>query len=255
MISGSIDGISDAIGIILEKVKQYVVSELRNRQIHFGDPLRDDSYVDVTVRAVVPNSAVSCIIGRGGEVVKEINRSSGAVIRIGDRMNIVHERIVQVTGPVNQCHAALCEVLTRIQSDKNLKEHLNVVYTKAASMQHSPPMSQSPQIDTPPSSSSLQVQTPSGSIPMNMFADLGAPNMYSQPCSISVTLPPGTLTQTCLRRIEAQTGASIRFRHSSGSVQISGVFGAVHTAHILLLKESDMTNTPSPTARHSHDTI
>jgi transcription antitermination factor NusA-like protein len=253
VISGSIEGISEAVGIILEKVKLYVISELRNRQVVFSDSLQDDEYVDITMRAVVPNSAVSCIIGRGGEVVKEINRTTGAVIRIGDRMTIVHERIVQVTGSVDQCHAALCEVLTRIQSDKNLKEHLNVVYTKASSLHTSPsPATQSPQVHTPPSSSSLQVQTPSGSIPMNMFADIGTPNMYAQPCSISLSLHPGTVTPSCLRRIEAQTGSSIRFRQSSGSVQISGAFGAVHTAHILLLKETAMTNTPSPTARNPH---
>ena len=266
VIAGSVEGISEAVGIILEKIRQYVLSELRNRQIVYGNNLRDDDYVDVTVRAVVPNSAVSCIIGRGGEVVKEINRSTGATIRIGDRMMIVHERIVQVTGSVDQCHAALCEVLTRIQTDKNLREHLNVVYTKAASMQMSTP---TPQIDTsqttsPPSSSSLQVQTPSGHVPINAFAEISpSPNMYAQPCSISLSIPPEVVTTSTLRRIEAQTGAAIRYRKASGSVQISGVFGAVHTAHILLLKESSgmdsgvytpgndfpTTSTPSPTAR------
>jgi transcription antitermination factor NusA-like protein len=266
VIAGSVEGISEAVGIILEKIRQYVLSELRNRQVLYGNNLRDENFVDITVRAVVPNSAVSCIIGRGGEVVKEINRSTGATIRIGDRMMIVHERIVQVTGSLDQCHAALCEVLTRIQTDKNLREHLNVVYTKAASMQMASP---APQIDTsptpsPPSSSSLQVQTPSGPIPINAFQDISpSPNMYAQPCSISLSVPPESVSPSTLRRIEAQTGAAIRYRRTSSSVQISGVFGAVHTAHILLLKETSTNDsgvytpgndfpaaaTPSPTAR------
>jgi hypothetical protein len=264
VIAGSMEGLSEAVGIILEKIRLFVFAELRNRNLSLRCPApNDESYVDLTIRAVVPNSAVSCIIGRGGEVVREINRSTGAIIRIGDRMPVVHERIVQVTGSSEQCHAAMCEVLSRIQSDKNLREHLNVVYTKTASMATS--LSVAPQLETvhtPPSASIQQVQTPSGSLPMNAFGELTSPNMYAQPCSISLTLPAGAVAQSTLRRIEAQTGAVMRFRHSSGTIQITGVFGAVHTAHILLLKEtSDFsaslvtpsteypnTATPSPTA-------
>ena len=166
------------------------------------------------------------------------------MLRIGDRMTIVHERIVQITGTVDQCHAAMCEVLARIQSDKNLKEHLNVVYTKAAMQSNRPlgPILTTPTSTTAPSpassSAGLQVQTPSGTLPVNLFADVGAPSMYAQPCSISLSLPPGTISTSILRKVEAQTGASLRFRQTTGSVQISGAFGAVHTAHILLLKET-----------------
>lgn len=259
MIAGTIEGISQAVRVILEKIRMFVVSEIRGR--HGADDSDSEPDIDVSLRAVVPNSAVSCIIGRGGEVVKEINRATGAMIRIGDRLSIVHERIVQVTGTVDQCHAAMFEVLSRIQSDKNLKEHLNVVYTKAA-LQTSRGVSPSTTATTPPASSSMHVQTPSGPLPLNMFADV--PNVYSQPCSISLSLPPGTMSTALLRRIEAQTGASLRFRQASGSVQISGAFGAVHTAHILLLKETNgtsppftpphpsllpATSTPSPTVR------
>jgi hypothetical protein len=246
VIAGTIEGISQALQIILEKIRVFVVSEFRGRQ---SEPPGEELEIDVSIRAVVPNSAVSCIIGRGGEVVKEINRATGAMIRIGDRMSIVHERIVQVTGTVDQCHAAMYEVLTRIQSDKNLKEHLNVVYTKAALQSTSRLSSPSTVATTPPASSSLHVQTPSGPLPMNMFSDI--PNMYSQPCSISLSLPPGTISTSVLRRIEAQTGAGLRFRQASGSVQISGAFGAVHTAHILLLKETNSASPPFTPPHHS----
>ena len=221
----------------------FVVSEFRGRHSAYVEaPVTgDEADIDISIRAVVPNSAVSCIIGRGGEVVKEINRASGAMLRIGDRMTIVHERIVQITGTVEQCHGAMFEVLTRIQTDKNLKEHLNVVYTKAAMQSNRPlgPILSTPSTaPSPASSSGLQVQTPSGPLPVNLFADVVAPNMYAQPCSISLSLPPGTISTSILRKVEAQTGASLRFRQTTGSVQISGAFGAVHTAHILLLKET-----------------
>lgn len=233
----------------------FVVSEFRSRYAGqaYVEQIEEESDIDISVRAVVPNSAVSCIIGRGGEVVKEINRATGAMLRIGDRMTVVHERIVQVTGSLEQCHAAMYEVVTRIQSDKNLKEHLNVVYTKAAMQSNRPPMSPVP--STPPSrvpSESLQVQTPSGTLPVNAFAEVLTPSMYSQPCSISLSLPPGTISTSVLRKVESQTGATLRFRQATGSVQISGAFGSVHTAHILLLKETSTgptaAATPSPTA-------
>ena len=266
VISGCLEGISQSLRVILLKIRQFVVSEVRGRQ-PAGSSLTDsqaDPDIDISVRAVVPNSAVSCIIGRGGEVVKEINRITGAMVRIGDRMSIVHERIVQVTGTVDQCHLAMSDVVNRIQSDKNLKEHLNVVYTKAA-MHSNRPLAQILSPTAPsaqPSSPALQVQTPSGPLPINMFSEVLAPSMYSQPCSISLSLPPGTISTSVLRKVESQTGASIRFRQSTGSVQISGAFGLVNTAHILLLKETNSggvftpphqsqetaTSTPSPTA-------
>ena len=277
VISGSIQGISRSLRIILIKIRQFIVSELRGRQPVESSvtEAQGEPDIDVSIRAVVPNSAVSCIIGRGGEVVKEINRLTGAMIRIGDRMSIVHERIVQVTGTVDQCHLATTEVLTRIQCDKNLKEHLNVVYTKAA-MHSNRPLAPvlSPTPAQPSSPAALQVQTPSGHLPMNMFTEMLAPNMYSQPCSISLSLPPGTISTSILRKVEAQSGATIRFRQSTGSIQISGAFGSVNTAHILLLKETSSgssasgigtaggvytpphlsqetaTSTPSPTTNH-----
>lgn len=264
VISGTTDAISEAVRVILGKVRLFVMSEFRGtRPGEIAES--DETDIEISVRAVVPNSAVSCIIGRGGEVVKEINRSTGALVRIGDRMSIVHERIVQITGTIENCHAALFEVLSRIQSDKNLKEHLNVVYTKVA-VQGSrvPPLVLSPTVtssssSTPPS----HIQTPSGSLPANMFADVAsAPHMYSQPCSISLSLPPGTVNTSLLRKVEGQTGTQLRFRQASGSVNISGTFGAVHCAHILLLKETSVSppftpprlsayvtpSTPSPTA-------
>lgn len=255
VVSGSLEGLSQSVRVILLKIRQFVVTELRGRQSAQSgiSDSQEEPDIDISIRAVVPNSSVSCIIGRGGEVVKEINRATGAMIRIGDRMSIVHERIVQVTGTVDQCHFAMCEVLTRIQSDKNLKDHLNVVYTKAAMHSNRPlaPILSSPPPAQPPVSPppALQVQTPSGTLPMTMFSEVFAPNMYSQPCSISLSLPPGTISTSILRKVEAQTGASIRFRQSTGSVQISGAFGLVNTAHMLLLKETSSNNfSPSAAA-------
>jgi len=269
VIAGSIDGISAALQVILNKVRALVLTEYRSRQpgslqyydISPSESVIDES-VDISVRAVVPNSAVSCIIGRGGEVVKDINRRTGAMVRIGDRLSIVHERIVQISGTVEECHAALHEVLTRIQSDKNLREHLNVVYTKAAVQSNRPPpilspasSSISPTATTPtvvmppvPELAVPQVQTPSGSLPVNLFTDILAAPMYTQQCTISVVLPPGTFSTSLFRKVEAQTGAQIRFKQQTGSVTISGPFGAVHCAHVLLLKEtSDTTPRRYPT--------
>ena len=278
VIAGSVNGIGDAMRIILEKIRVYLLSEFRARNLSYEGDNYESADIDVSIRAVVPNSAVSCIIGRGGDVHKEISRLSGAVIRIGDRMTIVHERVVQVTGSTDQCHAALFEILTRIQTDKNLREHLNVVYTKAAlqseraaGLNTTEHLIQSPNITQSFSPVGPQVQTPSGSVPINAFGEVSAPNMYAQPCSISLSLPSEVVSSALLRRVEAQTGASLRYRPSSSTVQISGVFGAVHTAHILLLKESTefntglytpphetasllpTTSTPSPTARHTHE--
>ena len=273
VIAGTIDGVSAALKIILQKVRLLVVSEFRSRQSGGGlqyydnspsDSVLDES-VDISVRAVVPNSAVSCIIGRGGEVVKDINRRSGAMIRIGDRLSIVHERIVQISGTVDECHAALHEVLTRIQSDKNLREHLNVVYTKAAVQSNRPPAVLSPAASSsisptattptvvPPRAPELnipQVQTPSGSLPVNIFTDILAAPMYTQNCSISVVLPPGTFSTSLFRNVEAQTGAQIRFKQQTGSVTISGPFGAVHCAHVLLLKETSGGTSPATPHRY-----
>jgi transcription antitermination factor NusA-like protein len=261
VIAGSTEGIDAAVQIILGKVRMTAISESRSRRLSGGymdsdptlvRPVGEDANIEISIRAVVPNSAVSCIIGRGGEVVKEIHNNTGAMIRIGERMTIVHERIVQVAGTVDQCQAALLEVLTRIQSDRNLKEHLNVVYTKAAMQSNRAPLllaDEAPPGMTSPTTftrSINQVQTPSGPLAVELFQDMlsGSSDASEKECTISMVLPPGHINTSVFRGVDARCGTRVQFKQQTGCVDISGPRKNVYAAHTMILDLA--AQTPSP---------
>eukprot|EP01067_Filipodium_phascolosomae_P002149 Filipodium_phascolosomae@DN2311_c0_g1_i3.p1 len=88
----------------------------------------DGDTLSLKVRIVVPNSAVSAIIGRQGTSIKTLQEATGARIQISPRDESLKERIVNVSGPLEQTTKAASQIAELIQQDPNLKEHTNVSY-------------------------------------------------------------------------------------------------------------------------------
>jgi RNA-binding protein Nova len=109
-----------------------------------------------SLRLVLTNSACAAVIGKGGEVIKNISARTGANIRASDRNPIVQERIVEVKGPSNQSVVmAVIDITHIIQEDVSFKEY-------AAMLNYFP---MSPMLGDPtPSSSYYFPSPPTGSL-------------------------------------------------------------------------------------------
>jgi RNA-binding protein Nova len=229
VISGELDRVQEALRDISDKIKAATLIETQLTSPGISD-------VDVTIKLAVPNSAVSCIIGRGGEVVRDINKTTGALIRASERFPSIHERIVQISGSQPEVVSAAFEVVRRIQADRNLREHLNVVYT--ISDQHpSPPHPPS----TPP-----PVLFEAASV----GGAAASAGLLAFPCAIAFEVEDSVVTGimgkggVVLQRVAAQTGATVTIsgvsadkisRHTR-TVRISGTFAAVQQAHLMVMR-------------------
>jgi len=69
----------------------------------------------------VPDNLVGLIIGKGGETIKGINRSSGAIVFIPKEMNPdnPHKRLVRITGDKSQIQDARKQIDEIVQKGKS----------------------------------------------------------------------------------------------------------------------------------------
>ena len=83
-----------------------------------------ESSPQVTFRMILTNSACSCIIGKGGDVIKSISAQTGCTIRASDRVETASsERIVDIRSQnIANVVAAAREITHRIQEDVSFKE-------------------------------------------------------------------------------------------------------------------------------------
>ena len=110
--------------------------------------------VMTSLTLVLPNSAVSAIIGHGGCTIKSLQEESGARIKVENRMDGVKERIVKISHTNGaSVFKALGLVMNKIASDPQVSQHMHVSYTDAATLfQQYMVGAAKPAIPPPPSS-------------------------------------------------------------------------------------------------------
>lgn len=122
VLCGKMKQINSALLIILDKIRQ-----ISSHQ--FGEASNSSTVPQYTCRIVVPKSAVSAIIGKGGQQIKQLQDLTGSKIRISSREDGLNERIITIIGSFESISDTALKVINSIQSDPNLKDLLNVVYT------------------------------------------------------------------------------------------------------------------------------
>jgi len=80
------------------------------------------------LKLAVPNSAVSMVIGHGGELVRRLCHETGCRINASMRMHNMQERLIILAGAHDALVRASLEVLRVIQEDPHLKEHIHFPY-------------------------------------------------------------------------------------------------------------------------------
>ncbi|KAF4657046.1 hypothetical protein FOL47_008633 [Perkinsus chesapeaki] len=85
----------------------------------------------VTMRLIVPNSAIGVLMGQHGSDIKRLAVGCGVHIQISSRINGLVERIVSVTGRSGNVLVAACEIMDAIQDNPHLLEHaINLTYSQ-----------------------------------------------------------------------------------------------------------------------------
>jgi len=105
LLKGSLPSLEQAINLIITNLSQN-----RNQPYPSDQPL-DDS---LSIKVLVANDQAGAIIGKGGEVIKQLREESGARISIGKKVDFV--RVITVMGSSAALRAAL-SVLVRLIHD------------------------------------------------------------------------------------------------------------------------------------------
>ena len=103
------------------------------------DKLNDNSSPDhqgVVVRLVLTNSACAAVIGKGGDVIKNISQKTGAILRASDRNPATQERIMEIKGGSNnQVAHAVRDIVHIIQEDSSFREYASVLNYYSSELQ------------------------------------------------------------------------------------------------------------------------
>ncbi len=223
LVSGELESISRVVNIVLGKLIE-----------HGADP------GGMTLHMTVPNSSIPAVIGKGGEIVRNIQARSGATVHLSDRVDGVPEILVELKGTdaavVNACE----DVVRIIQNDPRIKEVICEYYPVNAPPAVPPAMASStPRPPVPPVRSSAP-------LPMDPAS---SPDLLMYPLTIEFVVPESSVSfiegenRDYLDFVFAQTGAVVSVgglaTTSSGdvTVAIKGPLCGVQGAHILVIKK------------------
>ncbi|XP_026192407.1 protein BTR1 [Cyclospora cayetanensis] len=247
IMSGEQEALNDAVIVVLEKIHEMM--QLQQQQQLLTDSSKKDTYepavspslppVKVMLRIVAPKSAVAAIIGKGGQQIKELQEATNARVQVSNREEGLVERLITVSGHLEEAKAAALAIAACLQNDPNLKSHMYVVY-KAAGASFGAPLS------LPYGGPSAGYGGPYGTY----TAGTPGPDILSQQCEIYLHVPEAVIgavigkSGRCVSEIMKQTGARVQISHKGDFVPgttdrkivVSGSVAAVHNAHVLLLQ-------------------
>ncbi|CRG95672.1 RNA-binding protein Nova-1, putative [Plasmodium gallinaceum] len=248
VLCGKQEQINSALLIILDKIRQ-IASH------HFYDKQNPNATPKYTCRIVVPKSAVSAIIGKGGQQIKQLQDSTGSKIQISSREDGLNERIITIIGTFESISDTALKVANSIQSDPNLKDLLNVIYNKESNYNS---RALTHNFINQLHLNGYVIPQQYGVFQHDQYMDVGMMNslmrhsrdLFNLPCEISIQIPDEFIGSVIgkngsrLTNIMNSTGAQIRISRkgelipgtTDRKVRIIGTVAAVHAAHVLLLQ-------------------
>lgn len=127
-VTDSVPGSDDRIIIISSnQVSNDNLSPAQEALLHIQNKIVDlgpDKDGVITTRLLVPASQVGCLIGRGGTVISEMRRTTGANIRILPREDLPRcaletDELVQIVGDIRVAREALVQITSRLRDNLN----------------------------------------------------------------------------------------------------------------------------------------
>ncbi|EFJ30914.1 hypothetical protein SELMODRAFT_88821, partial [Selaginella moellendorffii] len=111
VLSGAINDVLTALNLILSKIQKET---------------EDDSQTDSKpnqLRLVVPNSVCGAIIGKGGGTIKSFIEDSEASIKLSGILQGISDRLVTITGSIEQQLKAVELILTKLLGDSSYLDY------------------------------------------------------------------------------------------------------------------------------------
>ena len=222
---------SVSIGGDMQAIEDVVYSLTRAIREHSGMPS------PFMMKMVAPSSSISGIIGRGGEVVRQICVQTNSSIKIQDRSESGPERIIDIRGGERDIFDACMALTSKIQDDPNLYEYASVLYPNNTK-QAQPPRMPSPPPHQPPHQHHQPYNMPQPIAPVPM----PPMDLFTYRCAIEFLVPtPAVPPVEVLADILQQTGSRVTVADCPGSdvdktLTVSGPLSGVQAAHILLIR-------------------
>ncbi|PFH38370.1 putative RNA-binding protein Nova-1 [Besnoitia besnoiti] len=270
VMSGEQEQLNNALILTLDKIKETVTSAQFGTTGtpsgapagSNGTPGEDDGRREsfggaesvpqpkITCRLAIPKSAVSIIIGKGGQQIRELQDTTGARVQVSSREEGLVERMITITGLLEHVRAAALAIAACIQTDPYLRDHMHVVYKPGAA---GAPAA----LGGAPGGSGYGVVP--GAYGNGLYAGgghlyahgaAGPADALSLPCDITIQVPDQSIgavigrSGACVTEVINATGARIQISQKGDlipgtndrKIVISGTVGAVHSAHLLLLQ-------------------
>mmetsp|Transcript_21593 Transcript_21593/g.30011 ORF Transcript_21593/g.30011 Transcript_21593/m.30011 type:complete len:389 (-) Transcript_21593:200-1366(-) len=123
LLTGSVNAILTALHLILSKLLAEEPASMDDSSM--GSP----SSTTTIVKLVVPSAVCGGIIGKGGSTIRSYVEDSGAAIKLsGQDLQVpgVHERIITITGTLEQQLRAVALIVTKMAEDPNFPVHSSV---------------------------------------------------------------------------------------------------------------------------------
>eukprot|EP01066_Platyproteum_vivax_P009805 Platyproteum_vivax@DN4342_c0_g1_i1.p1 len=129
LLTGTLEQISYCVRCVLERIAESLTVPVPQGSTSDQDSASTLQLPDqLSTRIVIPNSAVSLIIGAKGTTIRQLQEETGVRVHVSERQTCgPRERVVHVHGSPEAVYRAVEEVITRIQPDPHLKEHAHVV--------------------------------------------------------------------------------------------------------------------------------
>lgn len=239
IMSGEQEALNGAILVVLEKIHdmqcQYTPDGTRKDPLD-SPPSQPSPPVRITMKIVVPKSAVAALIGKGGQQIKELQETTNARVHVSSREEGQVERLVTISGLLEEARAAALAIASCVQSDANLKAHMYVDYKTGGPL------------GAPLAVGYGQAMGYGG--PYGAYGPSHCQEILSQQCEISIQVPEGVIGAVIgksgryVSEVMKQTGARVQISQkgdfvpgtSDRKIAILGAVGAVHSAHIMLLQ-------------------
>ncbi|EPT24774.1 putative RNA-binding protein Nova-1 [Toxoplasma gondii TgCatPRC2] len=277
VMSGEQEQVNNALVLILGKIKETVTSHFGTSGTQSGaqagstgsgspelarQAFGSDAAAQhkITCRLAVPRSAVSTIIGKGGQQIRELQDTTGARVQVSSREEGLAERMITISGVLEQVRAAALGIASCIQSDPYLRDHMHVVYKPGAP-------GGGATLGAAPGGLGGALGGPGYCVVPNVYGNApygGGGHLYghgaaghsaaadalSLQCEISLQVPDQSIgavigrNGACVTEVINATGARVQISQKGDLVPgtndrkivLSGTVGAVHSAHLLLLQ-------------------
>mmetsp|Transcript_26759 Transcript_26759/g.58267 ORF Transcript_26759/g.58267 Transcript_26759/m.58267 type:complete len:359 (-) Transcript_26759:400-1476(-) len=126
LLTGTVNAILTALHLILSKLLAEEPPGTQQENPGMVSP----TAASTVVKLVVPSAVCGGIIGKGGSTIRSYVEDSGAHIKLsGQDMMVpgVHERVITITGTLEQQLRAVALIITKMAEDPNFPMHSSVV--------------------------------------------------------------------------------------------------------------------------------